>query len=504
MKSNSIQGEMRAIASGYAFPFLAAWSFVFLVIFLRSPDAYLNPFLYAEDGIVYTLRLSRDGLLTTLLEARPDYYVFGNILLQWLGMQLGEVFRGGNLIELPRVLAILSYGFFAGVAALPMLLLRGRVPMPVLALLVLVSAFVPLNEEDGEILGRISNIGQVGLYVALLLVIHRNFAAKEGQSCWPADLGLFACASTNPIVLALLPATVIPYLGSIRRREPWNRARILSIAPLAALALACMPLAMKVAASHQRLDAAPVKVGFRRMVELTISKNILYPLTHPFYRHLNTSWDLAILAALVAGILLLGRKRNAQVYLLGGFTLAIASAVLAKSRLDLLRWCGHHSDPYPIRYFLGQNLISLLILVVLGWDMASSPRLPKWAKALLLLLVPLALSDVTRQASFGHPPRAFGFADRGTLADQVARSVEAGLFTDASGEPNPGGDYIEIRTNPEVPPPEGWRFLLPRDLVVRSTLLMRGDPRFKGAIAALEAGDAPSDRVARHPSPRLE
>lgn len=502
MKWEAFGKELRVVASGRAFPFLASAALAFLVFFLRSPDAFLNPYLYAEDGIVYTLRLARDGLLATLLDARPDYYVFGNVLLHWLGMKICEWLHGDNWVELPRILAIVSYGFFAMVAALPMLLLRGRAPVPVLAVLVLLSAFIPMNGEDGEVLGRISNIGQVGLYVALLLVIYRNDAVNEGRSTWLADLGLFACASTNPITLALLPAAAVPYLGLVRRRLPIDRARVGSIASLAALGLSCLPLAMKVAASRQRLDASPVKAGFRRMVELTVSKDVLYPLTHPIYEHLNVSLDLVVLAAIVLGIVLVGRKRNLPIYLLGGLTLAIASAVLAKSRLDLLRWCGHHDDPYPTRYFLGQNLVALLVLVVLGWDLVRAPNLPRWVRALPLLLVPFGLSDAARQASFGQPPRTFGFADRGTFADLLARSVEAGLFVDDAGNPDQDGHFVEVRTNPEVPPPDGWRFVLPRGRVELSVLAMRGDPRFTRAIARIETASA--DRLASEPSRRLD
>lgn len=504
MRWDSFREDLRAIAAGRLFPFLAAASFAFLVFFLRSPDAFLNPFLYAEDGIVYTLRLSRDGLWQTLLDARADYYVVGNVLLHWVGMRICDVFLDGNLIELPRILAVLSYGFFGMVAALPMLLLRGRAPWPVLAVLVLLSAFIPLNEEDGEILGRISNIGQVGLYVALLLVIHRNDAVREGRRTWPTDLGLFACAATNPIAMAILPATAIPYLNLIRRREPFPARSRWSFATLAVLGMACLPLAMKVVASRQRMDDAPVKVGFRRMVELTISKDVLYPLTHPVYSLLNTSWDLVILALIVLAMFRLGRRRNAAVYLVGGLTLAIASTVLAKSRLDLLRWCGHHDDPYPIRYFLGQNLIALFLLVMLGWDIVSATQRPRWLRILPILLIPFALSDVARQAAFGHPPRTFAFADRGTLADQIARSVEAGLFVDVAGNPDPNGRFVEIRHNPEVPPPEGWRFILPRDRVERTALLMRHDPRFDQAIARIESGDAPIERIAHDPTRRRD
>ena len=70
-----IQSNKLIIYQSYFILFLLG----LFIVFLRSAYNIIVPSIYAEDGSWTSLFIQK-GLLYTLLHARPDYFVSGNIL----------------------------------------------------------------------------------------------------------------------------------------------------------------------------------------------------------------------------------------------------------------------------------------------------------------------------------------------------------------------------------------------------------------------------------------
>lgn len=71
-----------------------------IVFFARFPQPVITPTIYAEDGVWIGRALS-NGWLDTFIHARPDYFVFFNILFLWCASLLSLIFSGSPLLLLP-------------------------------------------------------------------------------------------------------------------------------------------------------------------------------------------------------------------------------------------------------------------------------------------------------------------------------------------------------------------------------------------------------------------
>src|SRR6185369_7509957 len=189
---------------------------------------------------------------------------------------------------------------------------------------------VPLGRTDYEVFGRLANTGFAFFYLAVVLVWHRNRSTLYGWGLAATDALLWLCAATNPLTLALLPLLVLPYLSerTWRRLTPWQMVRQGSILGLIALAAACVPVVLAIVQGQSLPRIAPGPITRQYAIELTLARNILYPLVHPFYTKLTSKITLAVFAVVAGCFFLFRRRRNMPLYVAGGYALALSSAVL--------------------------------------------------------------------------------------------------------------------------------------------------------------------------------
>lgn len=480
---------------GRTFVFLACLAACFLITFARNPDPYFQRILFAEDGNAYYGRIQADGFWPTVLKARSDYYVFGNIAIAWIGIRACDLFAGGDLFVLPAYLAATSYLFFAIVAALPALLLRGRIALGWLVALSILTALLPLDGQDNEILGRIANTGYSWLYVAFLAVIRRaelvRFSVRSPgrvAEIVGLDLLILASAATNPIALALLPAVALAYWKPTSNGQPTARRGLLrfDLISAAALAASCLPIALRIILKDRQMDEPihAVQPTIGQVVELLVARGLLFPIVHPFYTSLNTAIVLGLLVVVVGAFLVLGRRRNRSIYLVGAFLLGTSVAALGALRPELFGFSHGYRDTFPLRYVLGQNAIALCLLAVLAGDVTANRRLPRWVRVVPILLAVGSCVDIGRQSSFGAP--GYQFVQFGELADQVALATANRQFRDRAGAPDPHGEWLEIRSYPAYDAERGLAVLVER-AAAEQALLKRADsrPDFQEALVVV-------------------
>ena len=133
---------------------------IFLFLLLRNIDPLINPILYTEDASWLSLIINR-GFVHALLNARPDYFVVINVLLQGLAFIINYAINNYNLIYLPHILSVISYLFYAICFALPMLLLRRQLSFSMCLVLVCLFCLIGFGNSSSEIFGKLSNIGYI-------------------------------------------------------------------------------------------------------------------------------------------------------------------------------------------------------------------------------------------------------------------------------------------------------------------------------------------------------
>lgn len=447
----SFRQELGRVVATPCFQYLVATALGFLIFFARAPGPWLSPMLFAED-LDWTLMVLQRGFWDTALHARPDYNILGNAILVWLGIQLAE-WCSGDVFRVPQYLALVSYGFFAAATALPVLLLRRQLPAVFCWAAWLLACLLPLGIHAQpawsgfEILGRAVNAGFLFLFIAFVLLWYRNTAVRTFAQALPVDLGLFVCAATNPICIALLPAagwpTVRRWLGE---RMPLGRLlREGALVSLCLLAVACIAVNGLPTSRPAHTAAVSPVVGIDGAVEMTLARGMLYPFVWPIYRKLET-WStllIAVIATAAAWRWVLPRHRAAVIA--GIATVGLVSAVLVLRRGELAGYLGGYQATFPDRYFFGQNLVASLVMVVVLADLAERLRgRPRLAWLPAGALAALAIGAAVHEPLWKVAGSQFLLTDDGAIERTASRGLRDGCFVNASGHPDPEGAFIEL------------------------------------------------------------
>jgi hypothetical protein len=458
-----------------SFRFLAATAVAFVVLFARAPGPWVTPLFFAEDREWTSLLVTR-GFWHTALHARPDYCVFGNVLVLWTGMRLCDLFDGGDPLELARWQAVASYLAFTVVVSLPVLLLRRRLPAAAVLAVWLLALFMPLGIHSGSwsgfsILGRATNIGFAALFVGFLLVWVRLTPAgpRPLGKILLLDLGLLACIATNPICSVFIPAAAVPLLSHLwkrgardTRRDALASLASLAVITIAALALNGIPATDRGAAAG--MPGAPLDGD--RVVEFALARSLLYSVSWPIYAWLDTTRTL--LMAAIVGLLLwrCGLPRHRFLYAGGLALLAVTSLTMVCCRAEVGHCLDHYRTTFPDRYFYAQYLVGLPLLAAFTADLSARLAARPWLARLPWAGVfALAALAAWREPAWYVADSQFIVDDDGCFARAAAAAIDRGDFRAADRRPDHRGPFVAIPVHPAFQDAE---VLLPRVPVERS------------------------------------
>jgi hypothetical protein len=477
------------VLRGPSFRFFAATAVAFVVLFARAPGPWVTPLFFAEDGKWTSLLVTR-GFWHTALHARPDYCVFGNVLVLWTGMRLCDLFDGGDPLELARWQAVASYLAFAVVVSLPVLLLRRRLPAAAVLAVWLLALFMPLGIHSGswsgyEILGRSLNIGFAALFVGFLLAWVRltPTAPRPLGKILLLDLGLLACIATNPLCSVFIPAAAVPLLSHLWKRgaRDTRRDALASLVSLAAITIVALALNGIPAAGRGSPAPAAAALGFDQAVELGLARSLFYSLTWPVYRWLTTDRTLLLTAIALALTWRYGLPRHRFLYAGGLTLLAVTSATLVLCRRELADCLHGYRSTFPDRYFYGQYLVGLPLMAAFASDVATRLAQRPWLRhAPLAALHALALLAACREPFWKVSDSQFIVDDDGCFARCAARAVATGAYRTATRSAAADGAFVGIPAHPAFP----TEVLLPRDHVERAVARRRATGAVRTAHAA--------------------
>lgn len=195
-----------------------------IILFFRSAYNFMVPSMYAEDG-VWSASIINNGLLDTLLHARGDYLVLGNVLLLQLALGLNELFLGYNINYLPVFVAVVQYLFFSGCAVLPVWCFKRDMSKYMRLILWLLIMLVPVGTTGYEIWGKICNTGFMFYFIASCLLFRRIFHRNHNSrpSIVLGDIMLFLCCGTHEGAYVLVAAgfvlDVVLQIPELRTQE---------------------------------------------------------------------------------------------------------------------------------------------------------------------------------------------------------------------------------------------------------------------------------------------
>jgi hypothetical protein len=472
--------------------FTAAFAMCFLFLVIRTPYSFFQPTFFAEDGADYFTEIAHRGFVAALARTHNGYFVFGNVLLSEIAFVVDRVFLSGDVRQIPWAMALVSGCYFALLATLPIFLLRSRISTSWLLCLAALLAGTPLGADDSVIIGRISNIGYSCVYLAVILLAYRIYERPSGVKMVLCDLVLFVCANTNPVVFPLLALAALPYANRIGRgprgwAELMRDRSLISLLLLGAVATACLA-ALKPLGSRDYLGGSFI---WANAVEMLLAREMLYPLVAPIYSSLKNTYVICLAVIIFTALARVCRRQTWQenkvyVIVLAGFSIfAIASAVFRPGLSAALH--GYQVQPFA-SYFYGMNMISTLLIVLLGRDLTKTLSVSVRRVAPLLVLG-LYTPGLVLGGGFGKrdepttgPPP---FYQDVTFAVAADRYVTGDGVTSVNGT-----EIISIFPPYNLSPPylAPWHALVPKSWAVTS---VKQDIEFaksaSGPIAKLRA-----------------
>lgn len=381
-------------------------SFVFA---LRNISTFTLANFYAEDATVLFENIYTKDVFHTLLSAFNGYLIVGQYLLAYIAAGI-NLLIGNNLESLPIVTAAVSCAFLGMVASLPFLLFREQLGPRLAVLTGLLTALVPLKSYDYAIIGTISNLKFVFLYVAALLVIYR--LVNKGMSIRKAliiDSLLLLCALTNATVAFLLPLvllTYVPYWTKAIKNSRWKLVNVdaQQISAVILVTLAVLYTAVAV------LKGIPKIPGYLEgpfdwhstlvLADRSLSFALLYPITASF----NNYFVAALLGVIFLGGVWLFWKRKGDRYIIAVsfWAIFLGTVLFAINRPGigaLYLTYGHKGG--PDQFFFAQNMIFIFLL---AWVIRGVVKYFKlwhylWASVFVVLYLLLALPH---GSSFGE------------------------------------------------------------------------------------------------------
>ena len=336
----------------------------FVASSLRSELIIGPPTLFTEDAS-WSGRLLRSQTLT-YLNARPDYFVVGNLLLLHASILINSLLFGTSISELPWIISLLSISFYSLVSAIVVPALRHHVSIIGRVAIALMMTLVPLGSSSAEVFGRASNVGFSFAVLATLLTIWRG---QSRRSRIFIDIGLVLCMLTNPISIAIIVvALAIQTRGNII--YDYRRNIFLYITIAAVSSAVAWRLSSILAVQQPPLSAD----GFFLVV---IARALLYPFIFPWWKQPSALLLLVTLTALfctfLAGLMHAKQKQGLIVLLT---SLAVVAVSTWAQRRLLPQQLGWFWSSYPDRYFYAQNVLCIAAFI---W---SCDALARWGNAM--------------------------------------------------------------------------------------------------------------------------
>ena len=378
-----------------------------IILIARNADPIYNPAMYTEDGTWLGIAYTK-GWLHALLNAKEGYFVWGNLILLGLASVSSKVICGSELVCLPQSVAFFSYLYFSITSVIAFFVTKYALSLYGRLLLFIWILLIPLGDSSNEIIGRLSNIGYLMVVWSVLLVHFKSKTDRKSNQTY-ADIGLIFASITNPFCMVLIPILVLV-----------AHARELFISPINCIkklktkfGLVILLITLFATCSHfffleNATSSITGRLDSSNLVEVGIARSILYPLVFPFYSALNDWATLTLFTTLVFFAVILIRNTNfhadaARLMLLASVALFFHLVATIYFRQSLTQQLGGYSTTFPDRYFMGLNVLVILIILLIIGGKVKSPNFLKARKLSFFTILALYISHLTSIIEYDNP-----------------------------------------------------------------------------------------------------
>ncbi|MDB5178145.1 MAG: hypothetical protein JWN01_88 [Patescibacteria group bacterium] len=393
------------------------WAGATVIYFWRFPNNLLYPNFYAEDGSILARNILAHGWGQALMTTFNGYYIWGLYLLEGAGFALNSLIYHGQLVDLPKSFALISYGFLGFTAALPVLLLRPYINLAWRVVAGIAIAFVPLPTTDYAVIGTIGNLKFLFVPIALMLLLYRIALPRSSRRIILADVGLMLCVYTNVTVYALLPAILLA--DGLRPRQLWHMRGVLrrnNVALWSAVGLGLAVCYQLYVVATQGIPPTPgyldTPIQPGALVEVGVARSYLFPLIYWCYKSFNNITIIGSALVLTGLVVYFGRQANRRAYALMALAIALMTGLFVATRPGVTALYKGYFGSGPDQFFYGQNIVFLLAIVLLAADGLRRLR-PAWRPFAPMLLAGLLLVPTAQAGSYGA--RDFMQHDIGTI-----------------------------------------------------------------------------------------
>lgn len=350
-----------------------------VLLFLRNPDPFINPVIYAEDGTWSALAL-REGWWHALINSRSDYFVFINTIILFFASKISILFSGNPLTLLPQAIAVVSFSFFSGVATFAFITVRHISSSALGGIAFLAVLLIPLGTTQNEIIGRALQVGFYMPIISVFLLFWRNMVTGLYKTA-VIDFFILLCVATNPFVLAVC----FLYLSLTFLKSSSIKSFILKnvslVAPLLVLMFLLLP----------RMGG---KGGIQQdflvdnIIEGLIARPIVYPFVFPWYQSLSDGLAIIGLFLFVAIVLFSYFKSRDNesrfLILLSSLTIVFYSLATIIMRPGLTAVLSNYNTTFPDRYFMGVNVLVVFLFVVSACQIIKDKHLKFFGMSILV------------------------------------------------------------------------------------------------------------------------
>lgn len=340
-----------------------------LVLCIRNPDPFLNSILYTEDGVWLGLSFSK-GWLYTFFNAKDGYFVLGNLILLWIAEISSKILCGNPLVCLPQSIGILSLAFYSFIATFSFWATRDAASFAVRLLLWATLLLLPLGDSSNEILGRLSNVGYMFVFLSVLLVSCRE-RLKSATSVYITDVVLIISAATNPVVTLLVVTYLSWRLYQSRGRE-WRSDLFLFLG----ICFVSTLIAYRMLSQHHSEVTGVLNPV--NLVEVSVARAMLYPLLFPYYTSLSNFSTIALFFAWLLFVIFAIKQSGNQARTFIAYNLVALVVYLVLTivmRPSLTQQLGGYNHTFPDRYFMGINAIVMVITLVGASSLLGNSKL---------------------------------------------------------------------------------------------------------------------------------
>ena len=321
-----------------------------------------------------------NGFWHTFIFARPDYFVWGNIILLKIALLINTIFYGDSIQNVPFFVNAIQYVFYVTVSLLPIFCLKKSLGFYWRLCIYFLMLCVPLGTSGYQIWGKCSNVGYIHYNIAFFLLFYRVFHL-ENDSSWKnkirillLDIFIIICCGTNPACIPLVfCAFIFDYCKKSKYNKLFSKEKLKYYSTqyssktfiLLLGFVFLIILAIKFVLPINQLNRWQLQVHADRFIEY-IGRSFLFYFTYPIIKLLSDLKVIILLLLLIIYYVIAFRISNVKQreYLI----ISILSSILlfcitTASRLNLLTTClNGYTGSLEDRYYYGLNMMNLIPL----------------------------------------------------------------------------------------------------------------------------------------------